>query len=232
MMASRKELKATLRQLRKENERLSREVATHRQAAQSESGVEDLEESVGEDAIDLESQIRIRTLELELQSERDEHERRVAEVGNECEDLRKERDRLKGKVEEKSSELVRVRESCEREKKELSLTAELRRLKAVEEAEKEFHVKERELRRRLEVDESVSLDSDRSRGDGEPPQPPKEPNTLTSALLTQQLQLIGKFSGETEGGSKETFSDWIEQLELVAEAFGLDDRTQYINVAT
>ena len=80
-----------LRQLRKENERLSREVATHRQAAQSESGVEDLKESVGEDAI--ESQMRIRTLELELQSERDEHERRVAEVRNECEDLRKERDR-------------------------------------------------------------------------------------------------------------------------------------------
>ena len=93
-------------------------------------------------------------------------------------------------------------------------------------------MKERELRRRLEVDESVSLDSDRSRGDREPPQPPKEPNTLTSALLTQQLQLIGKFSGETEGGGEETFSDWIEQLELVAEAFGLDDRTQYINVAT
>ena len=58
----------------------------------------------------------------------------MAEVRNECEDLRKERDCLKGKVEEKSSELVRVRESCEHEK-ELSLTAELHWLKAVEEAE-------------------------------------------------------------------------------------------------
>ena len=76
------------------------------------------------------------------------------------------------------------------------------------------------------------MDSDRLRGDGEPPQPPKEPNTLTSALLTQQLQLIGKFSGETEGGCEETFLDWIKQLELVVEEFGLDDRTQYINVAT
>ena len=110
-------------------------MAAHSQAAQSESGVEDLEESIGKDAI--ESQMRIRTLELELKSERDKHERHVVEVRNECEDLRKERDRLKGKV-KKSSELVRVWESCEREKKELSLTAEL---KAVEEAEKEFCAK-------------------------------------------------------------------------------------------
>ena len=57
-----------LRQLHKENEQLSQEVAAHSQAAQSESGVEDLEESVGEDA--MESQMHIRTLELELQSER------------------------------------------------------------------------------------------------------------------------------------------------------------------
>ena len=237
VMASRKKLQAALRRLREENEQLREMAARAIQATQSESGIEDLEESASVSAV--ESQARVKALEIELQLERDEHESHLAGVRNECEDLRKERDRLKGEVEEKSREVVRVQENCEREKKELRLTAELRQLKAVEEAQKEFRVREQELQRQLAVDKSVSVDtvgstdSDRSGGNGDPPQPPKEPpTTLTSALLTQQLQLIGKFTGENDGGHEETFMDWIEQLELVAEAFGLDDQTQYINVVT
>ena len=47
-----------------------------------------------------------------------------------------------------------------------------------------------------------------------------------------QLPLISKFKGEDldqEGGS---FKEWIEQFELIAEAYGWDSKTRLVNLTT
>ena len=50
--------------------------------------------------------------------------------------------------------------------------------------------------------------------------------TLNAALLTQQLQLVGKFSG-SQGAQEEPFEDWIECLEI-----NLGERAQLLNLTS
>ena len=56
--------------------------------------------------------------------------------------------------------------------------------------------------------------------------------TLNAALLTQQLQLVGKFSGSRGAQKEEPFEDWIERLEMIAVAFNLGERAQLLNLTS
>ena len=44
-----------------------------------------------------------------------------------------------------------------------------------------------------------------------------------------QLPSISKFKGEDAGGN---FEEWIEQFELIAEAYGWDSKTKLVNLTT
>ena len=57
-------------------------------------------------------------------------------------------------------------------------------------------------------------------------------DTLSAALLAQQLPAISKFSGDNVDGDGETFSESLEQLELVAEVCGWNRCTKLVNVVT
>ena len=48
-------------------------------------------------------------------------------------------------------------------------------------------------------------------------------DSLSLALLAQQLPQLPKFSGDNLEGDGETFDDWSEQLELAAEACGWNE---------
>ena len=54
---------------------------------------------------------------------------------------------------------------------------------------------------------------------------------LTQALLAQQVPPLSVFSGEGDG-VEGTFSEWYEQLELVANMCHWSDQLKLINVAT
>ena len=57
-------------------------------------------------------------------------------------------------------------------------------------------------------------------------------DTLTVALLAQQLPSLPNFNGENVEGDGESFSDWLERLELVATACKWDNQAKLVNVAT
>ena len=127
-------------------------------------------------------------------------------------------------------------------KKELEssrTSAELERLRAVEEERREW----REILHRFR---------DRPR-DGEPSGTHEEPqedlveeeasrtstqedsdvdgSSVRWALLGQQVPSLEKFRGDNGAGG-ETIQEWIEQLELMAEAFGWDERTKLVHLTT
>ena len=58
------------------------------------------------------------------------------------------------------------------------------------------------------------------------------PDPLTVALLAQQLPSLPNFTGENIEGDGESFSDWLERLELVATACKWNSQTKLVNVAT
>ena len=51
-------------------------------------------------------------------------------------------------------------------------------------------------------------------------------------LLGQQLPPISKFSGEDLEGDGETFLEWVEQFELVADMCGWNDQAKLVNLTT
>ena len=54
----------------------------------------------------------------------------------------------------------------------------------------------------------------------------------SAALLAQQLPPIHMFTGEEATDGRETFTDWIEQLEMVASISWWDERTKLVNLTT
>ena len=57
-----------------------------------------------------------------------------------------------------------------------------------------------------------------------------EPNTVGQAMLANQVPLLTTFSGEGRDGV--TYSDWHEQLKLIAGLCGWSDRVKLVNLAT
>ena len=57
-------------------------------------------------------------------------------------------------------------------------------------------------------------------------------DTLSMALLAQQLPSLPSFSGEQQDGDGENFSEWLERIELVANTCRWDDQAKLVNVAT
>ena len=57
-------------------------------------------------------------------------------------------------------------------------------------------------------------------------------DTLSMALLAQQLPSLPCFSGEQMDGDGENFSEWLEWLELVANTCRWDNQAKLVNVAT
>lgn len=57
-------------------------------------------------------------------------------------------------------------------------------------------------------------------------------DSLLTALLAQQLPSLPNFSGENVDNDGESFSEWIERLELVANVARWSDQTKLVNVAT
>ena len=81
--------------------------------------------------------------------------------------------------------------------------------------------------------------------DTEPPIVPPEANTaseegrpnsltaqLSKALLAQQLPPIQKFSGDEKTLDGETFQEWLEQFQMVAEVASWDHQTKLVNLTT
>ena len=57
-------------------------------------------------------------------------------------------------------------------------------------------------------------------------------DSLSLALLSQQIPPLPKFSGEDQDGEGETFEDWKEQLELIADACQWNNQARLINLVT
>ena len=62
--------------------------------------------------------------------------------------------------------------------------------------------------------------------------PTLAPSAFSVALLSQQLPTLPNYSGDNLDGDGETFSDWLERLELVAATCKWDDQAKLVNVAT
>ena len=52
------------------------------------------------------------------------------------------------------------------------------------------------------------------------------------ALLSQQIPSLSKFSGDVQEGDAESFSDWIEQLELIGNACRWNSQSKLVNLVT
>ena len=57
-------------------------------------------------------------------------------------------------------------------------------------------------------------------------------DSVAAALLAQQIPPLTKFSGDVPDGEGESFSDWKEQFELVAEACHWTDQSKLVNLVT
>ena len=57
-------------------------------------------------------------------------------------------------------------------------------------------------------------------------------NTLSVALLAQQLPSLSTFSRDQTDGEGETIDEWLERLKLVVGACGWDNQMKLVNVAT
>lgn len=57
-------------------------------------------------------------------------------------------------------------------------------------------------------------------------------NTLSMALLAQQLPSLPTFSGDQTDGEGETIDEWLERLELIAGACRRNNQAKLVNVAT
>jgi hypothetical protein len=55
---------------------------------------------------------------------------------------------------------------------------------------------------------------------------------LSTALLAQQLPSLPNFTGDNIDNDSETFTEWIERLELVSSVGRWNDQTKLVNVAT
>lgn len=57
---------------------------------------------------------------------------------------------------------------------------------------------------------------------------------LNLGVLANQIPPLPKFSGETDSGKgdSETFADWRERFEMVAEAYRWDQPTKLVNLVT
>ena len=55
---------------------------------------------------------------------------------------------------------------------------------------------------------------------------------ITAALLAQQLPPLPKFSGERNDGDMETFQDWLEQFEMIANICGWSLQAKLVNLVT
>ena len=55
---------------------------------------------------------------------------------------------------------------------------------------------------------------------------------LSLALLAQQIPPLPKFNGDNQGEEGESFSEWIEQLELIAGTCQWSDQAKLVNLVT
>ena len=56
--------------------------------------------------------------------------------------------------------------------------------------------------------------------------------SIEAALLAQQIPPTPKFSGDSQGSDTDSFLDWSEQFELVAEACQWTDQAKLVNLGT
>ena len=74
---------------------------------------------------------------------------------------------------------------------------------------------------------------DRSTSETTPKTVPSSEETGDNTVpLAQQLQLIEKFSGVNANDRAESFKDWLEQFEVIADAFGWSQRVRLIGLTT
>ena len=56
--------------------------------------------------------------------------------------------------------------------------------------------------------------------------------SVTSALLVQQLPPLPRFSGEVSDGDMDTFQDCLERFEIIAGVFGSSPQAKLVNLVT
>ena len=64
------------------------------------------------------------------------------------------------------------------------------------------------------------------------PQPTANPQPAAPYLLGQQVPPINKFSGEDMEGEGDTFLEWAEQFDLIANMCGWNDQARLVNLTT
>ena len=187
-----------------------------------------------------------------LQAHVSQLERELAETVKERDRYREERDRLcaempKGENHDLRAQLAASQEKLGREKEQLleevadlrreleQLRAELEQYRAVEKARKEarlgvekLELEVAELRKQLTEQRELPVDSTSSNS--------RETSSTgagdNTALLAQQLQLIEKFSGAHTDEQNDSFKEWLEQFETVANTFGWSDRVKQMGLMT
>ena len=162
-------------------------------------------------------------------------------------------------TEERNAELEEQLTALRRELSEAKDRAELERLRAVEAARKEARAREQLLESVIEDLRQRLKDSQESEKDDASPEDPSEPTTLvgtdtpgdptdrsgedadsssvsgagksTYPWIAQALPVLGKFSGEETADGEEVDS-WIEQLEMLADACGWDEKVKLVHLTT
>ena len=162
-------------------------------------------------------------------------------------------------TEERNAELEEQLAALRRELSEAKDRAELERLRAVEAARKEARAREQLLESVIEDLRQRLKNSQESENDDASPEDPSEPTTLvgtdtpgdptdrsgkdadsssvsdagksTYPWIAQALPVLGKFSGE-ETADDEEVDSWIEQLEMLADACGWDEKVKLVHLTT
>ena len=171
----------------------------------------------------------------------------------ELEDTQREKKRLEVEVRELTRRCMAAQMTMEEQKrlfeakKEYALQAELNRARAVDQVCDEARVREEKaaeaialLKKQLELAKaspSSMLDTppvEDTVSDGGPSTSSVSGVTdgvHRAAVSAQQVPTINKFSG-AETVDRETIEDWIEQIEIIADAFKWDEATKLVHLTT
>ena len=250
-MAQTEALRTQLDALRVEAERLKVENARLRDAKQQEAERIDAEATIAE--VQAESQRKISSLQEELQTlkSRREAERNEETLASVQEQLREQNDRVR--------ELERECETLRWDAEQQRMRAELDQYRAVEAERRKWEAREEKLEKRVEELqqqlakpvvgdlEEPSESEMTAMAEGRRPLitessesyhvnilSPQDSSEVVrgSALLAHQLPPLSKYAGETREEDGETFEDWLEQFELIADLCQWDQSSRLVNLVT
>lgn len=140
-----------------------------------------------------------------------------------------ERDRCQREKEESGQQIAKLMEDLEASREENELQAAEHQA-TVKELEERLEQQAKELEARKPDGAGVGVVVDPTEGTASSTCS-SEGSALRLAMLAQQIPTLEKFRGDDTRGV-ELIGDWLEQLEMVAEAFGWDERNKLVHLTT